>query len=194
MANVHPLESSVALQQNKLECLEQLDAGVVDRMGEFDDLESAIRNYELAARMQTAVPEVMDISGETAETHEMYGLNAELHDTRVFGTECLLARRLVERGVRFVELTCYRDRWDHHADLHIGHQQMGQQIDQPIGALLTDLKRTGLWDETLAIWGGEFGRTPFSQGRHRSRPQPVRVYYVAGRRRGEGRRELRRHR
>jgi uncharacterized protein (DUF1501 family) len=98
----------------------------------------------------------------------MYGLDADYAPTRTFAAECLLARRLVERGVRFVELTCPAaagiDRWDQHAKLIEGHQNNARAVDQPIAALLTDLKSRGLLDETLVWWSGEFGRTPFAQG------------------------------
>jgi hypothetical protein len=117
--------------------------------------------------MQSAVPELMDISGETETTRRMYGLESEYKPTQIFGTECLLARRLVERGVRFIELTCPQvggDRWDQHGGLKSGHTNNARAVDQPIAALLKDLKGRGLLDETLVIWAGEFGRTPFSQG------------------------------
>ena len=167
MANIVPQEGQASLQANKLAALGQLDRGVVDRLGEFDELEAAIANYELAARMQAAVPELTDLSQETEETKRMYGLDAADDNKAIFASECLLARRLVERGVRFIELTCPNsgfERWDQHGNLVVGLQKNCLAVDQPISALLTDLKRTGLWDETLVIWGGEFGRTPFSQG------------------------------
>jgi uncharacterized protein (DUF1501 family) len=113
------------------------------------------------------VPELASLSGESEATEEMYGMNAESKGTAIFGRQCLMARRLVERGVRFVELTCpalSHDRWDQHNDLKQGHFDNALAVDQPIGALLTDLKRRGLYDETLVVWSGEFGRTPFAQG------------------------------
>ena len=117
--------------------------------------------------MQMAVPEVTDLSDETAATQEAYGLNSENGGTKTFGRQCLLARRLVERGVRFMELTCPavgHDRWDQHGNLKKGHEDNARAVDQPIGALLTDLKERGLFDDTLVVWSGEFGRTPFAQG------------------------------
>jgi uncharacterized protein (DUF1501 family) len=117
--------------------------------------------------MQSAVPELMDLKQETAATKKMYGLEAKYGPTRTFGQQCLLARRLVERGVRFVEVTCPgvgADRWDQHSGLVEGHQNNARAVDQPIGALLGDLARRGLLDSTLVIWAGEFGRTPFAQG------------------------------
>jgi len=109
----------------------------------------------------------MAISRESAATRELYGLNAPAEGTRTFGTQCLLARRLVERGVRFVELTCPNgagDRWDQHGNLKSGHETNARFVDQPIAGLLKDLKSRGLLDSTLVVWSGEFGRTPFAQG------------------------------
>lgn len=167
VANVTPSEASANLQKNKLALLQKLDAGVLDRLGKVDALESAIANYELAARMQLEVPDLMDIAKETAATKELYGLNAKIEQTRTFGTQCLVARRLVERGVRFIELTCPAgggDRWDQHGDLKAGHEKNALFVDQGIAGLLRDLKSRGLLESTLVIWGGEFGRTPFAQG------------------------------
>jgi uncharacterized protein (DUF1501 family) len=148
--------------------MKKLDRGVVSRFGKLDALESAISNYELAYRMQAAVPELMDLKGETEATKELYGLNAPLAQTKTFGTQCLLARRLVERGVRFVELTCPSgggDRWDQHGNLREGHERNARFVDQPIAGLLKDLKARGMFENTLVVWGGEFGRTPFAQGK-----------------------------
>jgi len=167
LANVRPLEPTPELQKHKLDLLRQLDRQTLDRFGENDALESAIANYELAFKMQGAVPEVCDISQETAQTQTMYGLDHEFGPTKTFGRECLMARRLVERGVRFIQLTCPNcghDRWDRHANLKAGHTQNALAVDQPIAALLTDLKQRGLLDSTLIVWAGEFGRTPFAQG------------------------------
>jgi hypothetical protein len=110
----------------------------------------------------------MELVGESAATRRLYGLEAEYEPTRIFGAECLLARRLVERGARFVELTCPKvsggDRWDQHAGLKDGHEKNSLAVDQPIAGLLQDLKARGLLDSTLVVWAGEFGRTPFAQG------------------------------
>jgi len=150
----------------KRDLLRELDRQARERLGENDALESAIANYELAFRMQTAVPELTDFSKETAATQTLYGL--ENPKTATFGKQCLIARRMVERGVRFIELLCQNlgfDRWDQHARLKSGHEANALAVDQPIAALLTDLKQRGLLDRTLVIWGGEFGRTPVAQGR-----------------------------
>jgi uncharacterized protein (DUF1501 family) len=130
-------------------------------------VESAIANYELAYRMQAAVPDLMEMRDETEATRRMYGLDATTKGTASFGRQCLLARRLVERGVRFVELTCPNlghDRWDQHSNLEKGHADNALAVDQPIAALLADLQQRGLLNETLVVWSGEFGRTPFAQG------------------------------
>lgn len=167
LANVARKEATDQLQKNKLSLLQKLDAEVLARSGKADAIESAIANYELAYRMQTAVPELTDLKNETAATLEMYGLNSKFGGTVTFGRECLLARRLIERGVRFIELTCPsvgHDRWDQHGNLKKGHEDNARAVDQPIGALLTDLKQRGLFNETLIVWSGEFGRTPFAQG------------------------------
>jgi hypothetical protein len=167
VANVKRTEATDELQKNKLALIRKLDNGVLDRLGHVDHLESAIANYELAYRMQSVVPELADLSGESESTRRMYGLEAKTNGTATFGRQCLVARRLIERGVRFIELTCpggNGDRWDQHGNLRDGHQKNSLSVDQPIAALLTDLKQRGLFDSTLLIWSGEFGRTPFAQG------------------------------
>lgn len=138
-------------------------------LGAHDAMDAAISNFELAFRMQTAVPELADLSGESEATKRLYGFNAEYEQTRSYARQCLIARRLVERGVRFIELTCPpiagADRWDAHAGLEYNHYHNALATDQPIAGLLKDLKSRGLLDETLVLWSGEFGRTPFAQGR-----------------------------
>ena len=117
--------------------------------------------------MQAAVPALMDLRGESPATLQRYGLEAAFEPTRIYGRQCLLARRLIERGVRFVELTCPTvggDRWDQHSNLKEGHENNARAVDQPIAALIKDLKARGLLDSTIVLWAGEFGRTPFAQG------------------------------
>ena len=123
--------------------------------------------------MQAAVPELCGLEGESESTKKMYGMNSSDRQVAGYGLQCLLARRLVERGVRFIELSCLNEGigagngpnpWDQHGDLERGHWAMAHQVDQPIAGLIKDLKTRGLLDETLIIWAGEFGRTPFSQG------------------------------
>jgi hypothetical protein len=166
VANIKRLEPSDKDQRRKLDLLRRLDLEGQQR-GFNDEIESAIAHYETAYRMQAAVPELMDLNGETAATKKQYGVDSNYEPTRVFGTECLIARRLVERGARFVELTCPNtgaDRWDQHGGLKTGHENNARAVDQPVAALLRDLKSRGLLDATLVIWSGEFGRTPFAQG------------------------------
>lgn len=123
-----------------------------------NDLEARIASYELAARMQVAAKEAFDVSGETESTRKLYGLDQP--ETREFGTRCLIARRLVERGVRFVQLHNAYQQWDHHADIHGRLPEMCRKTDQPSAALVKDLKSRGLLDTTLVHWGGEMGRLP----------------------------------
>jgi hypothetical protein len=163
VANIRPS----ARQAAKFDLLRTLDREALDRSGRSDAIESAIANYELAARMQTAVPGLTDISGESKATRDLYGLDDPYPPTRLYARQCLVARRLVERGVRFVEVLCPSvgaDRWDQHGNLRKGHQDNARATDGPVAALLTDLKSRGLLESTLVFWGGEFGRTPMAQG------------------------------
>jgi hypothetical protein len=167
VANIAPLEKP-ALQRAKLDLVNRLDAKHLAATGHSDAVESAIANYELAFAMQSAVPELMDLTGESDATKRLYGLDAAYDKTRIYARECLLARRMIERGVRFVELTCPHippnDRWDAHQNLRKNHSENALAVDQPVAALLKDLKSRGLLDETLVVFAGEFGRTPFAQG------------------------------
>ncbi len=167
VANIQPGEISTEAQRKKLALMRRLDRGVVGRMGELDSLESAIANYELAFRMQSAVPDLLSLEHESAATKALYGMDEDYAPTQLFGRQCLVARRLVERGVRFIELlppNVGTDRWDQHSDLKAGHEKNARAVDKPIAGLLKDLKARGLLDETLVVWGGEFGRTPMAQG------------------------------
>lgn len=169
LANVMPKNESLVQQKKKLSILKELDQITVKKQGKHDKLESAIKNYELAYNMQMAVPDLMDISKEPEYIKESYGLNHANKYTKTYGMQCLTARRLVERGVRFIELTCPttsgNDRWDAHSNLIKNHNENALAVDQPIGALIDDLKQRGLLDETLIVFASEFGRTPFAQGR-----------------------------
>jgi hypothetical protein len=168
VAHLEAQETSAELAMNKRRLRQQLDGFVAERFARDEAVEAAMANYELAYRMQAAVPELMDLSDETAATKRLYGFEALYAPTRIYAAECLLARRLVERGVRFIELTCPTvegsDRWDQHSNLQEGHANNARTVDQPIAALLVDLKARGLLDETIVLWSGEFGRTPFAQG------------------------------
>jgi uncharacterized protein (DUF1501 family) len=142
------------------------------RGADVDDLSSRIASYELAFRMQSAVPDAVDLSKESRATKALYGLDDKL--AARFGTDCLIARRLVERGVRFVQIftgSAGADDWDAaHADNDGTHRDMARRVDKPMAGLLKDLKSRGLLDETLVIWGGEFGRTPIADGRYPDKP------------------------
>lgn len=170
--NIQPANTS-AIQQQRLTLMRSLDSSFLKSTADDEQVEAAIKNYETAFRMQAAVPDLCDISDETAETKRNYGLESPVKQTAAYGRQCLLARRLVERGVRFIELSCLThgigaggaaNPWDQHGDLEGGHRAMAGQIDQPIAALIRDLRQRGLLNETLIVWAGEFGRTPFSQG------------------------------
>jgi hypothetical protein len=148
-------------QRAQLDLLKQLNTGHLAGHEGEPDLLARIQSFELAYRMQMEATELTDFSSETAATKELYGLNQEV--SKNIGTKCLMARRLVERGVRFVQV--YSDgEWDAHSDLAGNHSHHCASTDMPIHGLLTDLKRRGLMDSTLVIWGGEFGRMPVSQG------------------------------
>jgi hypothetical protein len=161
--HLYPPENiSAERQLSKLAFLNQLNRQYAQRHPDQSELEARIASYELAFRMQAAAPPVVDLSQETAETQRLYGLDQK--ETATFGRLCLLARRLSESGVRFVQL--YHgagSKWDAHSGIEANHSQLCRQSDQPVAALLKDLKRRGLLDETLVIWGGEFGRTPMSE-------------------------------
>lgn len=145
------LDTIAALNQQKLNHLKDLE------------IASRVSAYELAFRMQTAAPELLDLAKEDAKTTEMYGLKRDGKIAQDFAKSCLLARRLVERGVRFVNI--YMDGWDHHGGIDLGLLGNCKAVDQPIGALLTDLKQRGLLDSTLMVWGTEFGRTSLGDNR-----------------------------
>lgn len=167
VANIRRAEPSAEAQLEKLDLVRTLDQLGMSRSGRHDSLESAIRNYELAYAMQMAVPEVMSIQDEPESIRKMYGLDSKNAPTRTYASQCLIARRMIESGVRFIELTCPsvgHDRWDQHSNLKKGHEDNARAVDQPIAALIKDLRQRGLLDETLIVWAGEFGRTPFAQG------------------------------
>ncbi len=165
VADLQPREEDPRLQRNKLDLLSRLNRRNLARTPGVTKVEAAIANYELAFRMQSEVPDLLDLSSESKLTSQMYGLDDP--ETEEFGRQCLLARRLVERGVRFVELLTPRrkgqDRWDQHQRLEEGHRINARATDKPIAALIRDLKGRGLLDQTIVIWGGEFGRTPTAQ-------------------------------
>ncbi|MBI2824592.1 MAG: DUF1501 domain-containing protein [Planctomycetia bacterium] len=149
-------------QRRKLELLSEINRQHALARGDDPELEARIASYELAYRMQAEAPEAIDLAAETAETRRLYGLDSA--PTANMARSCLMARRLVERGVRFVQIYCGSgSRWDAHSKIEQNHSELCRASDQPIAGLIQDLKRRGLLAETLVIWGGEFGRTPMSE-------------------------------
>ena len=185
MQNINPIEKRQGLQKDKLALLRQIDEKLQERRPDADVISSAVKNYEMAYRMQMAVPEVTDISKEPVSIKKLYGLESKNNNTRTYGAQCLMARRLVEKGVKFVELTINPgngDRWDQHGGLKKGHEKNALAVDQPIGGLIKDLKSRGLLDSTLIVFAGEFGRTPFAQGRdgRDHNPQGFSIWMAGG--------------
>lgn len=152
-------QSTPASQRHQLDFVQAANRRLLTRVGEDSVMEGVIDSFELAFRMQTETPMLVDLSSETAETLSLYGVGSEPTDK--YARACLLARRLCEAGVRFVQVTI--DGWDHHGDIRGALPKMCAASDQPVAALIADLKRRGLLEDTLVIWSGEFGRTPWSQ-------------------------------
>jgi hypothetical protein len=149
-------------QRQKLDLLASLNREYNASRGDNTELDARIRGYELAYRMQAEAPEAVDLSKETDATRQLYGMDKE--ETAVFGRNCLLARRLIENGVRFVQLySGAGSKWDSHSAMEKNHGSLTRAVDKPIAGLLADLKARGLLEDTLVIWGGEFGRTPMSE-------------------------------
>ena len=156
-----PHNVSDAQQRSRLDLLRQLNSIHADSWPAEDELDPRIESYELAYRMQASAPNAIDLDKESEATKRLYGIDEDA--TRQFGTNCLLARRLVERGVRFVEVYCGSGSgWDAHSGLEANHEKWCKVSDKPVAALLKDLKARGLLQDTLVVWGGEFGRTPFT--------------------------------
>jgi uncharacterized protein (DUF1501 family) len=163
---VEHLASGVSGEQQRrtLDFVAESNREHLAKRGSDSELAARIAAYELAFRMQAHAPEVIDLAKETDETKRLYGLDRK--ETTEFGTRCLLARRMVERGVRFVQVySGDTNGWDGHSDLEGNHGKLALASDKPIAGLLTDLKRRGLLKDTLVIWGGEFGRTPTTEGK-----------------------------
>jgi hypothetical protein len=157
-----PTPVGAARQRSKLDFIQELNRRHRERRPDDEDLDARVAAYELAYRMQAAAPEAVDLGQETAQTRHLYGLDDKV--TGRFGRNCLLARRLVERGVRFVQLySGSGSKWDAHSDVEGNHGRHCRETDRPIAGLLKDLKRRGLLESTLVVWGGEFGRTPMSE-------------------------------
>ena len=148
-------------QRAQLGLLDAVNRNHLAKVGDDLTLEARIKSFELAARMQLAAPEVFDLDKEPLHVRNLYGIGNDATDN--FGRQCLLARRMAERGVRFIQVQ--HGYWDQHANLQKEHQRLAGGCDQPIAGLLQDLKARGMLDDTLVLWGGEFGRTPTLQGK-----------------------------
>ena len=148
-------------QRDQLDLVQQLNRNHLSRVESDPQIEGAIEAFELAYRMQTIAPEVLDISAETATTKTLYGIGESKTDN--FGKQCLMARRLAEAGVRYIQVST-GNVWDQHGNLKTGHAKNAMMVDRPIAGLLKDLKQRGLLEDTLVVWSGEFGRTPIAQG------------------------------
>jgi len=166
VVNIEPSDSVPQIQRAKLDVLLQEDREFLQSLRSDDGVEAAIQNYELAYKMQSVVPDVLDLDKESEATKRLYGLDASDKNKRLYGMQCLRARRLIESGVRFVEITCpevhgmNNGTWDQHSQLKKGHEGNALITDQGIAALIVDLKSRGLLKETLVVWATEFGRTP----------------------------------
>ncbi len=160
VSNIRNPSQSQDAQRMQIDFLQSLNRETLEREPHNPDVEGAIESFELAFRMQKDLPKIMDLSKETAVTKVLYGIGEQRTDG--FGQQCLLARKFVEAGVRFVELTS--GQWDHHNNLKTALGNKASSIDKPIAGLLQDLKAHGLLKDTLVVWGGEFGRTPYAQG------------------------------
>jgi len=157
-------QSGISLPQQRatLDLVQKLNRDHLASRDADDELSARIKAYELAFRMQSAAPDLVDLKDESAETLALYGM--EEKETREFGQRCLLARRMIERGVRFVQVySGDTNGWDAHANVLDNHSKLCRATDGPVAGLLSDLKRRGLWNDTLVIWGGEFGRMPMSE-------------------------------
>ena len=150
---------SPAVQRKRLDFVKSLNREQLERLNSDQQMEGVIESFELAFRMQTETPKLVDLSKETQATKDLYGVDQA--DTNQFGRQCLLARRFAEAGVRFIQVTL--NGWDHHNAIRKNLPKLAKQCDRPVAGLLTDLKQRGLLDDTLVLWGGEFGRTPHAQ-------------------------------
>jgi len=160
VSNIRNSSQTQDAQRLQIDFLQSLNRETLAREPHNPDVEGAIESFELAFRMQKDLPKVMDLSKETAATKALYGIGEQRTDG--FGQQCLLARKFVQAGVRFVELTS--GQWDHHQNLKTALGNKAASVDKPIAGLLKDLKAHGLLRDTLVLWGGEFGRTPYAQG------------------------------
>jgi hypothetical protein len=172
-----PKDVSTTQREQELQAIQAMNRKFYSST-KLNELEARIRSYETAFKMQTSAPELFEVSQETAETQNLYGCNDD--KTREVGRACLLARRMVQRGVRYIQIRV--GGWDAHGNLKGNHDKMAARTDIPIAGLLSDLKRTGLLQNTLVVWGGEFGRTPTMEGRSGGRDHSPSAYttWLAG--------------
>ncbi|MEO8663215.1 MAG: DUF1501 domain-containing protein, partial [Bryobacteraceae bacterium] len=171
-------ETPKEIQRMELDFTQELNRQELARTGHDAALEGRIESFELAFRMQAEAPGLQDISGESEATRKLYGLDTPV--TEDFGRQCLMARRLSEKGVRFVQVS-HTYKWDQHSDLLRDHAQNAREVDRPIAGLLADLKARGLLQDTLVVWGGEFGRTPTAEGSDgRDHNPEAFTYFLAG--------------
>ena len=159
VANIRPPRATTEAQRRQLDLVQKLNKESAKRRKGDDAIEGVIESYELAFRMQAELPDLLDLSQEKEKTLALYGIGEE--ETNEFGRQCLMARKLAEQGVRFIEVN--QGGWDHHRNLREALPASCRGVDKPIAGLLADLERTGLLDETLVLWSGEFGRTPYAQ-------------------------------
>lgn len=177
IANLTPPKAHRYNQRSQLDFVQKLNRHRLDQHKGTPELEARIESLELAFRMQMEAPDVLDLTQETEATHKLYGIDQPT--TENFGRECLLARRLSESGVRFVQVS--HAYWDQHSELKEQHSALAAQVDRPIAGLLKDLKQRGLLEDTLVIWGAEFGRTPTAQGNNGRDHNPhAFTYWFAG--------------
>ena len=156
--------ASVSQQRQQLGLLQKMNERHLAQVKLDNEIEGVINSYELAFRMQSEVPTLMDLNSETKETQALYGIDDKT--TENFGRQCLMARRFAEAGVRYIEVALGNNKWDQHSGLKNGHERNSKMVDKPIAGLLADLKQRGLLEDTLVVWGGEFGRTPIAQGKN----------------------------
>ena len=191
VSNLKNSRRSMDAQRVQLDYVQELNRGTAESLGENPEIEGLISSYELAFRMQGEMPKVMDLSKETSATQKLYGIEEprgggsgrgrfgqSAGGSATFGRQCLLARRLIEAGVRFVEVTM--SGWDHHRNLKESLTNSCTSVDRPIAGLLADLASRGLLDETLVLWGGEFGRSPYAQGDGRDHNNKGYTMWMAG--------------
>lgn len=169
-----PQDVSTERRERELDAIQHLNRRFLDDVQHHSELEARIRSYEMAFQMQTAAPELFDLGSETSHTLRDYGFDQK--STKQVARGCLLARRMVERGVRFVQVRV--GGWDAHGNIKGNHERMATRTDAPIAALVDDLKQRGLFDSTLVVWGGEFGRTPTMEGRGKGRDHSPAAYSV----------------